>query len=214
MREELAKIKNLLEISCEQEAALSSYVSLLLKWNKAHNLIGKRTEKEIWERHILDCAQLVKYIPDNTKTITDLGSGAGLPGIILAILNPNIEIHLVESNSKKAAFLREFCQKTQLSNVRLHNQRVENLNSLESDIITARAFAKIDEILKISQHFLHKNSVLILLKGISLDEELKQAAENWRFEKEVFSSIIRNKNSRDSEAGFVIVMNSIKKLGG
>lgn len=156
---------------------LKLYIELLLKWNKTINLIAKSTEANIYERHILDSLQLMDLIDDKNIHIADLGSGAGLPGIILSIAGVK-EVSLIESDVRKATFLR---QASQLSANIIHvkNERLENVVS-HFDLITARAFADLNKIFSLSQH-LNINRYL-LMKGKNYRLEIDVANQNWRFD--------------------------------
>lgn len=189
----------------EKHTKLDMYVNLLLKWNNSINLIGKTTVADIWSRHILDSAQLLKFIPKTAEIVTDLGSGAGLPGLILAILGIK-QVHLIESNSKKAAFLAEAARITN-TKVTIHNVRIEDATVFKSDIITARACAEVEKILKYAEPFMKKDSLCLLLKGCNVIDELEKSRKNWYFEKKLHPSIVIEE---DTSQGFVIALSKIK----
>ncbi len=185
-------IKNLLpDVTAEQQGKLELYAGELLKWNKTYNLVGRNTTatiEDIWQRHILDSAQLIKYIPLTDNTIlTDFGSGAGLPGIILSILGVP-ETHLIESNRKKCSFLKEISHKIK-TNIHIHNERIEKISPWKNNIITARALADLDHLLALVNHFLTKDSLCIFPKGSTLLPELEKAKQNWSFDYELKPSI-------------------------
>ena len=131
----LETISKFLDVPRETQEKLDCYVQLLIKWQARINLISSKTLPEIWHRHILDSAQLVSYLPKSTSVILDMGSGAGLPGVILAILTRH-RLHLVESDSRKMAFMRTALRETGTSAI-LHEQRMETVPALRPDIITA-----------------------------------------------------------------------------
>src|SRR5690606_9447814 len=118
---------------------LKEYQALLLKWNKAINLISKSTEENCWERHILDSLQLLNYIQDKDIHLVDIGSGAGLPGIVLSIAGVR-RVTIVESDQRKCSFLLQ-ASKLSSNKIEIVNDRIENLKGLSCDILTARAFA-------------------------------------------------------------------------
>src|SRR6202044_3793088 len=122
-----------------------TYVDLLGAWNRRINLVGRNTIGDVWRRHILDCAQLIRYVPPQARVLVDLGSGAGLPGLVLAILGVP-EVHLVESDLRKAAFLREAARVTGAT-AQIHPQRAEKMPRLAADLITARAVASLPDLL-------------------------------------------------------------------
>ena len=124
----LEKIGDFLDVPRETQEKLDCYVQLLIKWQARINLISSKTLPEIWHRHILDSAQLVSYLPKTPSVILDMGSGAGLPGVILAILTGH-QLHLVESDSRKIAFMRAALRETGTSAI-LHEQRMETVPAL------------------------------------------------------------------------------------
>ena len=145
----------------------------LLKWNKKYNLISKSTENDIWNRHILDSAQLIKYIDNfRSSSISDLGSGAGLPGLILAIYFENKPFHvkLFEKSPVKREFLGKIIKKLNLK-VNIYDNVY--LEKISSDIIVCRAFKKLDEIIRISREIIKKSHYLIILKGKNAQAEIK-----------------------------------------
>lgn len=168
---------------------LNQYENLLIKWNKKINLIANSTINEIWDRHIIDSAQLKTYLHDTDKII-DLGSGGGLPAIILSILGLK-EVSLIESDSRKCAFLQQ-AKLLSPHNISIYNDRVENLE-LNCDVITARGFANIKKILDITK-LIGKNK-LLLLKGEKFEDELKEALIFYDFDYKLYNSIT-NSNSK------------------
>jgi len=160
---------------------LCRYEGMLQKWQRKINLVGPKTLDDFWRRHILDSLQIIKHIPETAKILVDLGSGAGLPGIILAIAadqKTDFNVHLVESDQRKAVFLREVNRETN-AGVTVHCQRIENIENLNADVITARALAPLENLLKLSQHIQHKASTMLFLKGENYQQELTQADKSW-----------------------------------
>ena len=158
----------------------------LLKWNSKYNLIAKSTEKEIWSRHIIDSAQLVKFIDVMKKSsISDLGSGAGFPGLILAIYFESKEFHvkLVEKSPVKRAFLELITKKLGLKVEILDNVYVSDVSA---DIIVCRAFKKLEEIMKISREIVKKPHNLLILKGKDAQAEINNLSlrENYSYKLE------------------------------
>lgn len=171
---------------------LEDYVNLLLKWNKKINLISKKDEENIWERHINDSAQLVNFIQEN-DIVTDLGSGAGLPGIVISILKTH-NINLVESDIRKSVFLNQ-AKNLSSNNIKIINDRIENcLDKLENtDIFTCRGLASIEKLL--SFNLINKDSQkFLLLKGENYHSEIEEAKKNWSFDINTHPSIT-SKNS-------------------
>jgi 16S rRNA (guanine527-N7)-methyltransferase len=166
--------------SPETAARLAAYRDLLLRWNTRINLISAETANEIDLRHIADCAQLQPLLPQDGP-IADLGSGAGLPGLVLAILEPEREIHLVESDKRKAAFLIEASAQLKLHLVRVHACRAENAKLPPLSAITARALAPLMALLPYAVDFLAAGGVAVFPKGKTAEKELTEAALGWHF---------------------------------
>ena len=166
--------------SPETTARLAAYRDLLLRWNTRINLISAETANEIDLRHIADCAQLQPLLPQDGP-IADLGSGAGLPGLVLAILEPEREIHLVESDKRKAAFLIEASAQLKLPLVRVHVCRAENAKLPPLSAITARALAPLMALLPYAVDFLAPSGVAVFPKGKTAEKELTEAALGWHF---------------------------------
>ena len=164
---------------------LSAYVDLLLKWNSKINLISKNTVDEVWIRHILDSAQIIKYIEDKSYRVLDVGSGAGLPGIILSILGVE-NITLVDSDQRKCSFLLEAARLLNLK-LKVINDRVENICDKEFDVVTARGFASIDKVLNEVSSI--KSNKILLLKGKNYNTEIQEALQRWKFEYITYPSI-------------------------
>jgi len=166
----LEKIGDFLDVPRETQEKLDCYVQLLIKWQARINLISSKTLPEIWHRHILDSAQLVSYLPKTPSVILDMGSGAGLPGVILAILTGH-QLHLVESDSRKIAFMRTALRETGTSAI-LHEQRMETVPALRPDIITARALAPLSQLITLASGQHHEKIEYLFLKGREAKQEL------------------------------------------
>ena len=149
---------------------LLEYKKILIKENKSMNLIGKSTIDDLDERHFLDCIQIVKYLPHHEKSLMDIGTGAGLPGIILSIIGFK-NLHLVEKSPKKSLFL-ENCKLQLDLNYHVHNKSITEISDLNVDCITARAFSSIEKIISMTKKVINKKSKFILLKGRSYLAEL------------------------------------------
>ena len=150
---------------------LTEYKKILLKENETMNLIAKSTIIDLDERHLLDCIQIVKYLPQHEKSIMDIGTGAGLPGIILSIIGFK-NLHLVEKSPKKSSFL-ENCKLRLGLNYVVHNKSISEISNLNVDYITARAFASIEKIISMTKKIINKQTKFILLKGRSYLTELE-----------------------------------------
>lgn len=155
---------------------LQTYVDKLIKWQKAINLVGPNTLKDPWRRHIMDSAQICDEIPPGA-TVADLGSGAGFPGLVIAMLC-DVEMTLVESDQRKGAFLREVARETD-TKVNILNERIEQIEPMNVNIVTARALAPLDRLLPLVHRHLISGGKALLLKGSGVDEELTLTQKNW-----------------------------------
>lgn len=156
---------------------LGAYADLLRTWQRRINLVGKATLDDLWRRHMLDSAQLKAIIPSHTETLLDLGSGAGFPGLVLAILGVR-GVHLVESDARKCAFLQEAARITGAS-VKIHRCRIEALEPFAVDVITARACAPLPKLLDLVEPFLSISTICVFPKGRTAEEELTDLQKNW-----------------------------------
>ncbi len=191
----LEKIGDFLDVPRETQEKLDCYVQLLIKWQARINLISSKTLPEIWHRHILDSAQLVSYLPKTPSVILDMGSGAGLPGVILAILTRH-QLHLVESDSRKIAFMRTALRETGTSAI-LHEQRMETVPALRPDIITARALAPLSQLITLASGQHHEKIEYLFLKGREAKQELTALPACPKMEAECLPSMT------DSQASII-----------
>jgi 16S rRNA (guanine527-N7)-methyltransferase len=158
-----------------------TYRVLLEKWQKRINLVSRSTLPDFWRRHFLDSAQLYPLIPQTARTLVDLGSGAGFPGLVLALLareRGGPEIHLVEADSRKAAFLSE-ANRILETGVTVHARRIESITELKADVITARALSPLDRLLDQAERFMTKETACLFLKGENVSDELTIAGKHW-----------------------------------
>jgi 16S rRNA (guanine527-N7)-methyltransferase len=181
--------------------ALEQLVALILDEMPRQNLIAASTADHIWARHIVDSAQLVALAPAGAKSWIDLGSGAGFPGMVVAIIRPDLRVTLVESRRKRIDFLR-FLAKS-IHNVRqdgvdVIGQRLEVLRSDPHDVISARAFAPLDRLLPLAQRFSHAGTAWLLPKGRSAVSELEAVADSWQGDFRIVPSLT------DSEAAIIV----------
>jgi len=165
----------------------------LLKANGKHNFISKSTESHIWSRHILDSAQLIKYIDFNKGSLSDFGSGAGFPGLVLAIYNQNFNFHvkLYEKSPVKKRFLDEMIGKLKVKASIFSNVFNEKI---ESDYITSRAFKKLDKIIQVSREIAKKPHKLIILKGKNAQEEAIKAFKSYKYSYKLETSMTDEKS--------------------
>lgn len=199
------------DVSRETLARLTVYADLLERWQAKINLVSPASLSDLWRRHMLDSAQLIKHIPPETKTITDLGSGAGFPGLVLAIIT-GIETHLVESDSRKCAFLREVIRQTDAP-AKIHTGRAETMTPWSSQVITARALAPLPKLLAYARPYLDPSigsntPTCLFLKGGTWREELTEAQKSWHIQ-------CQNVVSKTDPAGrILIIRNPTPKLSG
>ena len=167
-------------VSRETLARLKAYIDLLEEWNQRHNLVSRNSMAEVWRRHVWDSAQLAQYLPAYTKTLADLGSGAGFPGLVLAeLLRGRADVILYESIRKKADFLEAAAQCMGLS-VGIRNARIEAEKHAPVDVVTARALAPVDKLLGYAQQMADRHTICLFLKGQSLGDELTEARKSWK----------------------------------
>lgn len=191
-------------VSHETFKKLEVFVDLLHKWNKVHNLFASGEEDILWERHVLDSAQLKSFVFDK-NVIVDIGSGGGFPGVVLAIIT-NAKLVLTERNKKKAVFLSEVKRILGL-NLIVQNVSVEETEFDKVDIITARGVAKISVLLRYIEPHLKQNPRVLLLKGKEWFEETEEAQRKWSFSYETIDSIT-------NEEGKILILSDIQKKNG
>ena len=183
-----AFIQDEYDVSRETCDKLNIYAGLLEKWQKSINLVSHSTIAHLWERHILDSAQLLPHLPKTPVKILDCGSGAGLPAVILAILTDH-QIEMAESDTRKCAFMQTALRETGAKAL-IHNERLEKIPFRDADIITARAFASIDKILDLTAAQHKEGQIFWLLKGRSVNEELTHKAVSNKIEHQNYDSVI------------------------
>jgi len=186
-------LQNQLNFSSKSITALNTFVDALISANKKHNFISKNTESDIWHRHILDSAQLVKFVDFSKGSLSDLGSGAGFPGLILAIFNKNKDFHvkLYEKSPVKRAFLKEISNKLSIK-VEIKGNIYEEI--LDSDYIVSRAFKKMEIIIQVSREIVKKPHKIIVLKGQNAQEDLKKAFKREKYAYKLEDSITNNES--------------------
>jgi len=156
---------------------LVAYLALLEKWQRRINLVGARSLEDPWRRHVLDSAQLVPLLPAGTPTVVDLGTGAGFPGVVLAIMS-DASVQLVESNRRKCAFLAEALRITGAT-ATIHCGRIETLAPMTVDVVTARGCANLLALLDYAVPLLSPAGVCLFLKGRSVEVELTESEKKW-----------------------------------
>lgn len=195
-----------MKITDEEEKSLKKYVNLLLQWNQKMNLIGKSTVDDIWNRHILDCGQLMNYLCDSeieNFKFADFGSGAGLPGIVLSILGVR-NITLIEKSPLKCKFLEEAAVLSK-NKINIINNNIFDIKDIKFDIIFSRALSNLSNLLVMVKPFLKSDSKCYFLKGKKVGEELEEA-------KKIFSFEYSLAESTTSPDGRVVEVKNIKGL--
>jgi len=176
------------ELSLEEK--LDGYEALLKKWQRSINLVSRNTIDDARFRHIDDSLQVVQYVPNSAKVLFDFGSGAGFPGLVIAMARPDVKVSLVESDQRKCTFLYTVSRETSTP-ITVMNQRIESaaLDSIP-DVLSARALASLDKLFGFALPYADKNPDLVMLfmKGERADDEIEEAQENYSFEYEKIQS--------------------------
>lgn len=172
------------DVSRETRTRLNAYADLLRTWNPKINLVSRTTIEELWPRHIEDSAQLIDLAPEDTRHWVDIGSGGGFPGLVIAILaketRPELSVTLVESDQRKAVFLRTVVQKTGI-NASVVGKRIEAAEPLCADVLSARALAPLTVLLGFAERHLAPRGICLFPKGAGWRREVHEALEQWRF---------------------------------
>lgn len=172
---------NALGVSRETLDKLQVYGDLLVKWQAKINLVSNNTLDDLWNRHLLDSAQVYPLLPQSCKTLVDIGCGAGFPGMVLAIMGVP-DVHMVDSDARKMAFVREVARATETP-VTIHNCRIEAVKEIEfADVVTSRALATLEKLLGFSEVLRKPEGTCIFLKGRKAQEELEEAQKSWDFD--------------------------------
>ncbi len=198
-----------MSVSLETAEKLKIYHALLQKWQLKINLISNNTLENAWERHFEDSLQLLDILPEKPQILFDIGTGAGFPGLVLAISNSNYDVHLIESDQKKCSFLKNVSRETS-TDVQIINKRIENIDLNDHkipDIITARALASLSSLFEYCKKWIEQNPriQLVFMKGERADEEIQELENSWKFE----SCTYQSKTSKSSK---IIVFTDISRL--
>ncbi len=192
-------------VSRETLARLEAYAALLAQWSARINLIGGNTLGDVWRRHFLDSAQLFPLVPAGAQSLVDLGSGAGFPGLVLAILGvPGVE--LIESDARKCAFLRE-AARIAAAPVLIRNARIEAAPPQFVDVVTARGVAPLDRLIPLSQPFIGPGTVCLFPKGEQAGQELAAAQQAWTMD-------VTRHDSRTDPRGVILCLRNVAGLSG
>ncbi|OFX00930.1 MAG: 16S rRNA (guanine(527)-N(7))-methyltransferase RsmG [Alphaproteobacteria bacterium RIFCSPHIGHO2_12_FULL_66_14] len=178
------------DVSRETRDQLEAFVNTLMRWQKAINLVGRTTLEDIWTRHVLDSAQLVILIPKGVKSLTDLGSGAGFPGLVVAALRPDLDVTLIESDARKAAFLGEAARRMGLEKQpKIVVGRIEAVAPAKADVVTARALAPLAQLLEWARPHRTDTAICLFHKGKGWQAELTEAMKDWDIPGQPFNSV-------------------------
>jgi 16S rRNA (guanine527-N7)-methyltransferase len=212
LSEDREKALAMFDVSRETIARLDRFVGLLLTWQRRINLISPTTIPSLWTRHVADSLQLWDLVnaPNEKPGVwLDLGSGGGFPGIVIACALadvPGARMHLIESNMKKASFLREAIRETNIPGI-VHAARIETMSTTlgaTADYVTARALAPLPDLFEMIAPFLKKGAKALLPKGQDLDIELTEATKRWNIEAE-------SAPSKTSSAGRILIVHALSK---
>ena len=197
-----------LDVSRETFLRLKEYEKLLFKWNAKINLVSRSTLDNFWNRHVLDSAQFLSSVGEKAGKWVDLGSGGGLPGLVVAILSDEIEpvnkLFLVEADVRKAVFLKTVCRELGLK-VEVYNNRIEELPLMSANIVSARALAPLKTLCLYAKNHLEKDGVAVFAKGENWKAELVEAQKKWIFSYEAVKSTLH-------EGSVVLVLRGIKSV--
>ncbi|HEY1382054.1 MAG TPA: 16S rRNA (guanine(527)-N(7))-methyltransferase RsmG [Dongiaceae bacterium] len=207
-----------LNVSRETLQRLETYAALLVKWQAKINLVGPATLPDLWRRHFLDSAQLIPILNESplpraggggpslgaTGVLVDLGSGAGFPGLVLAIMT-DWTAHLIDSDQRKCAFLRQVALDCGvLDRVTIHPKRIEQVNGMAADVVTARACAPLDELLKLAAPLVGEAGKCVFLKGVRFEDELTRAERRWTMR-------LGHRGSITDPQGSILVITHLKR---
>ena len=196
-----AEIVSYFDLDQNQIEKIEFFISSITNQNKHTNLVGKSTIKCFWQRHILDCLQLTKQIKNKKSKIIDLGSGPGLPGVLLSIAGYQ-NVLMVESIKKKTDFVKQTIKDLSLS-AKIQNIRIEKIKKTKQDIVVSRALAPLNKLLTYALMHSNKNTTSLFLKGRNVNIEIKKAMRSYSFDYKKIDSV-------SSEEGCVLEIKNIK----
>lgn len=192
-----AWLSNLPQCNAAAMARLERLVVLLAEENARQNLVSASSLSEVWNRHILDSAQLLLHVPRETERWLDLGTGAGFPGLVIAALRPDIDVSMVESRARRIEWLQRACKELGLSRAEVLGGRLEQIETRTANVISARAFAPLDRLLDLSARFSTPETLWVLPKGRSAQQELNEL-QGWHHTFHVEQSL------SDPDAGVIV----------
>lgn len=191
------------KVSRETCERLTLYYDLLVKWQSKVNLVGPDTIADAWKRHFLDSLQLAYFIENRDGIIVDIGTGAGFPGLVLAIAG--YDVHLIESDTKKVSFLKEVARITH-TNVAIHHNRVENISIDNVSVIVSRACAPLEKLFSYSEKFVSHGTICLFHKGKNYSKDIEDANSHWQFDVAALPSVT------DVE-GVILKVENLRKRG-
>ena len=198
------------DVSRETLDRLRIFEALVKKWTKAINLVSKSDFSKVWERHILDSAQIYPYLPKSPGIYSDFGSGGGFPSIVLAALlyeeNPDIQIHLIESDGRKAAFLRTALRELKVPGM-VWGKRVQEIKLSPARVVTARAVAPLADLFSMAQTLINNETICFFPKGVNWKKEVEVARKQWSFD-------LKAINSRTQSDAVILELGSIERVRG
>ena len=192
LRASQANFAEMFDVSRETMDRLEAYAALLVKWNPKINLVAKSTIPEVWHRHMADSAQLWALAPKGAKSWMDIGSGAGLPGLVIAAIAaekaPDLKVSLVESDRRKSVFLQSAAREMGIT-VEVITKRIEALEPQGVDILSARALSSLPQLLEFTEKHRKPEGVCLFPKGARVDSELTEASSCWHMAYQTFPSM-------------------------
>ena len=199
------KILARFDLQQRQLAKIEKLIEEINKYNKHTNIVGKSTLFNPWQRHVLDSLQITDLISNRSSSVLDMGTGAGMPGLILAISNFN-NVSLIDSNLKKIKFIKLVCLKLNIG-VKIYHNRIESLIHKKFDYLISRALANLSKLFFYSHNLINKDTVLIFLKGKQVKNEIHEASKRWKFRHEIYQSI-------SDKRGSVVIIRGLNKING
>ena len=185
-----------LDISSAQIKVLSAYCGLIAQWNRSYNLVGARTLPEIVPRHILDSLSLSSLLPCGVRRVLDLGTGAGLPGLPLAVVHPECQFTLLDRNHKKTRFVRQAKLELDLPNVEIVTDDANHYRADPFECIMARAVGSVAELIRCSKHLIAAGGIYLLPKGSEVELELRELPHGWDAETKSMKKLINHSPAR------------------
>ena len=189
----------------EQSYKIDRYIYEIKEYNKHTNIVGKSTLVNPWNNHVSDSIQICNLINNKQSSILDMGTGAGIPGLILAV-NNYTEVSLIDSNLKKIKFVKYVCSKLDIK-ANIYHKRIESLTNIKFDYLVSRALANLSKLFFYSQKLLDNNTILIFLKGEQAKDEINEASKCWKFHHELHQSI-------SDKRGNIVVVRDLSNING